>query len=169
MVDSSGSPEFPQAESDRVRPVAFLLTQIGEHVALEFSQRIAAFGLTAPQAGLLRLAALYPGDHQREFARRLGLTPSRIVAFVDVLQERDLLERRRNAKDRRFQGLFLTPQGEEVMRELGKVVLAQDEELCAGLDPEDRRRLSALLRHVAGTQGLVEGIHPGYRRLRSAD
>lgn len=127
-----------------------MFTQIGEYVALEFSQRIAALSLTAPQAGLLRLVSLYPGDHQREFARQLGLPPSRIVAFVDVLQERDLVERRRNPKSRWFQGLFLTLHGEEVMRELGKVVFAQDNGR-QGCLPDPRRTAagpgpSALLR-----------------------
>ncbi|MEV6972778.1 MarR family winged helix-turn-helix transcriptional regulator [Kitasatospora sp. NPDC093806] len=145
--------------------VAFLLSQLGEHAAQSFAQRVAELDLTPAQAGLLRTVGLSPGRHQQDLARRLGMSPSRFVAFVDAIEERGLVERRRNPKDRRFQDLYLAPKGEELMRGLAEAALAHEEAVCAGLDPQERIVLAGLLRRVAETQGLTPGVHPGYRRL----
>ncbi|WP_327681248.1 MarR family winged helix-turn-helix transcriptional regulator [Kitasatospora sp. NBC_00458] len=145
--------------------VAFLLSQLGEHAAQAFAQRVAELDLTPAQAGLLRSVALSPGLHQQELARRLGMSPSRFVAFIDAIEERGLVERRRNPKDRRFQDLYLAPKGEEVMRGLAEAALAHEEAICTGLAPEERVVLADLLRRVAEAQHLTAGVHPGYRRL----
>ncbi|MER7708846.1 MarR family winged helix-turn-helix transcriptional regulator [Kitasatospora sp. NPDC097605] len=145
--------------------VAFLLSQLGEHASQAFARRVAELDLTPAQAGLLRSVALDPGQHQQELARRLGMSPSRFVAFIDAIEARGLVERRRNPKDRRFQDLYLAPKGEEAMRGLAEAALAHEESICAGLDPQERIALSDLLRRVAEAQHLTAGVHPGYRRL----
>ncbi len=145
--------------------VAFLLAQLGEHAAQAFAHRVAELDLTPAQAGLLRAVSLTPGQHQQELARQLGMSPSRFVAFVDALESRGLVERRRNPKDRRFQALYLAPDGEKLMRALGTAALAHEEALCEGLDGAERQTLATLLRRVAQAQQLTAGVHPGYRRL----
>jgi len=60
------------------------------------AMRIKALDLTPAQAGLLRLIAWQPGQSQQEVARTLGTPPSRLVLLVDRLEERGLIERRRN-------------------------------------------------------------------------
>ena len=92
---------------------AFLLTQLGAHAAEQFAGRIAAIGLTPPLAGLLRAIVTVPGQSQQALARHLRTQPSRIVAFVDDLEGRELIERRRNPQDRRLHALYLTPKGQE--------------------------------------------------------
>ncbi|MFB6892805.1 MarR family winged helix-turn-helix transcriptional regulator [Kitasatospora sp. NPDC056327] len=145
--------------------VAFLLSQLGEHAAQAFAARVAELDLTPAQAGLLRTVATDPGRHQQDLARRLGMSPSRFVAFVDAIEERGLVERRRNPKDRRFQDLYLAPGGEEAMRGLAAAAAAHEEAVCTGLDPQERAALAALLRRIAEAQHLSPGVHPGYRRL----
>ncbi|MFF7457500.1 MarR family winged helix-turn-helix transcriptional regulator [Kitasatospora sp. NPDC008115] len=145
--------------------VAFLLSQLGEHASQAFARRVAELDLTPAQAGLLRTVALAPGRHQQELARRLGMSPSRFVAFVDAIEARGLVERRRNPKDRRFQDLYLAPKGEEAMRGLAEAAFAHEEAICTGLDPQERIALAELLRRVAEAQHLTAGVHPGYRRL----
>ncbi|MET8700360.1 MarR family winged helix-turn-helix transcriptional regulator [Kitasatospora sp. NPDC058032] len=145
--------------------VAFLLSQLGEHAAQAFARRVAELDLTPAQAGLLRSVALSPGQHQQELARRLGMSPSRFVAFVDAIEARGLVERRRNPKDRRFQDLYLAPKGEEAMRGLAEAALAHEEAICSGLEPQERIALAELLRRIAEAQHLTAGVHPGYRRL----
>lgn len=145
--------------------VAFLLSQLGEHASQAFARRVAELDLTPAQAGLLRAVSLAPGQHQQELAKRLGMSPSRFVAFIDAIEERGLVERRRNPKDRRFQDLYLAPKGEEAMRGLAEAALAHEEALCTGLDPQERIALAALLRRIAEAQQLTAGVHPGYRRL----
>jgi len=88
--------------------VAFLLSQLGVHAAAQFAERIAELDLTPPQTGLIRLVASEPGLSQQAVAARLGMPASRLVALVDGLDERGVVERRRNPQDRRLHALHLT-------------------------------------------------------------
>ncbi|MGD0242732.1 MAG: MarR family winged helix-turn-helix transcriptional regulator [Streptosporangiaceae bacterium] len=69
----------------------------------------------------------------------------------------------RNPGDRRHYALYLTPDGGQFMKELGQVVVAHEDDICAALDPAERQELNRLLRRVADQQGLTPGAHPGYR------
>ncbi|WP_225102800.1 MarR family winged helix-turn-helix transcriptional regulator [Streptomyces sp. CoH27] len=145
---------------------AFLLAQLGTHAAERFAQRIAAIDLTPPQAGLLRLLARTPGRSQRELADDLGMPPSRFVPFADKLEERGLIERRRNTEDRRLYALHLTDQGRALLADLRQVARTHEQELCAPLSPEEHQQLTAMLTRIAAHEGLTPGVHPGYRRVR---
>src|SRR5687767_3665107 len=78
--------------------LAFLLSQLGIYAAQQFSERVATLGLTPALAGLLRAIATTPGQSQQALARHLKIQPSRVVAFVDDLEGRGLIERRPNAQ-----------------------------------------------------------------------
>jgi len=144
---------------------AFLLAQIGAHAAGRFTERIKALDLTPAQAGLLRLIAWEPGQSQQAIASKLGTPASRLVLLVDALEERGLIERRRNLEDRRHYALYLTEAGGQFMREqIAPIGKAHEDEICAGLNPDQRAQLHELLERIAARQGLTPGVHPGYRQ-----
>ena len=145
--------------------VAFLLAQLGAHAADRFADRLTALDLTPQQAGLLRQIARHPERSQQEHARMLGIHPPRFVAFLDGLQNRDLIDRRRDPRDRRAHTLHLTPGGEAVLKQLRAVAEAHEQTLCDGLSTADRAVLAGLLRRMADRHGLTPGVHPHYRRL----
>ena len=145
--------------------VAFLLSQLGAHATALFSEQIAALDLTPPQVGFLRLVGSEGGSSQQAIASRLGIAPSRLVPLIDHMEERGLVERRRDPQDRRNHALFLTAKAGRLMGQLNRVAVAHEEAVCAGLDPKERRQLAALLHRVAANQGLEPGIHPGYRLM----
>lgn len=165
-MPASGDPARPGCGPPRSAPgAAFLLTQIGTLAAARFAERIGELDLTPPQTGLLRAVAVTPGQSQQALARHLGTPPSRLVALVDDLAERGLLERRRNPDDRRLHALHLTDAGRELMRRIGEVARAHDDDICRGLDEHERVTLAALLARIAADHDLTPGVHPGYRRL----
>jgi DNA-binding MarR family transcriptional regulator len=145
--------------------VAFLLAQLGAHAAERFAERVAALGLNPPQAGILRAIAAEPGRSQQALSEQLGLLPSRVVAFVDTLEQRGYVERRRNPGDRRLHALYLTDRGHQLLAEIGQVGQAHEEEIAGGLSAAERDELAALLRALAARHGLTPGVHPGYRSL----
>jgi DNA-binding MarR family transcriptional regulator len=145
--------------------IAFLLAQLGQHAADRFAARIAELNLIPAQAGILRAIAHDPGRSQQALSEQLGLVPSRVVAFVDDLEGRGYLERRRNTQDRRLNALHLTPAGNALMGDLGSVAKAHEAELTAGLSNAQRAALGEMLRTLASRQGLTPGVHPGYRSL----
>jgi len=145
---------------------AFLLAQLGAHAARRFAERVAELDLTPPQAGLLRSVAREPGLSQQALAAHLGTPPTRVVALVDGLEERGLVERRRNLADRRLHALHLTEAGAALLREIGRVGAAHEDALLAALALLRREQLRGLLSRVVEEQRLTEGVHPGYRTLR---
>jgi DNA-binding MarR family transcriptional regulator len=145
---------------------SFLLAQIGAQAAAKFAGRIADLDLTPAHVGLVRLVATQPGQSQQELARQLRTPPSRLVPLVDHLEERGLIERRRNPADRRHYALFLTADGGQFLRtKLGPIGAAHEDDICAALTEDERGQLAGLLGRIAEQQGLMPGVHPGYQQL----
>jgi DNA-binding MarR family transcriptional regulator len=145
--------------------VAFLLSQLGHRSASVFADLVAAIDLTPPHTGILRAIAAEPGRSQQALSGQLGLLPSRVVAYVDELEDRGYVERRRNPADRRLHALYLTASGKKVMSKIGELARQHERLLTAGLDAAQRDTLRQLLRTVAEHQGLMPHVHPGYRVL----
>lgn len=141
---------------------AFLLAQLGGHSSRAWSARLTPIGLDPREVMLLRFVALSEGRSQREVAGAIGLPASRIVAIVDRLEARGWIERRTSASDRRTRSLHLTRRGRRVLGRIKAVSADHETELTRGLEPEERNTLVDLLRRVAGSQGLIEGVHPGF-------
>ena len=145
---------------------AFLLAQVGAHAASKFAERMGALGLTPPDAGILRLLRLTAGLSQQELAAKLGIHPSRLVALLDELERKGLVERKSNPDDRRQYSLHLTEKGTKTLEEIGHVAQQHQEALCAALTLEEREKLAELLRKIADQQSLTPGVHPGYRWIK---
>ena len=153
------------SEQKRRGSTAFLLAQVGAHAAGQFGERLTSLRLTRPHAGILRLIGLSPGLSQQELARRLGVLASQLVALLDELQERGLIERRQDTADRRTYALHLTALGRNTTELIGHIAREHDDAICAALNMDERRQLKVLLSRIADQQGLSPGVHPGYRRL----
>ncbi|OBJ45793.1 MarR family transcriptional regulator [Mycolicibacterium mucogenicum] len=145
--------------------VAFLLAQLGHHAAQLFAERLVAVKLTPPHAGILRMIATRPGLSQQELSRLLGLLPSRVVAYLDELESRGEVERRRNPTDRRLYALYLTKSGEKLMQTLSEIAREHEQELTSGLTSQQRKTLNELLATLADEQGLTPAVHPGFRQI----
>jgi DNA-binding MarR family transcriptional regulator len=151
--------------SDAGDGVAFLLAQLGHHAAKQFAEQMAAIELTPPHAGLLRAIASSPGGSQQALSEQLGLLPSRVVAYVDELEDRGYVERRRNPDDRRLHALHLTASGKKLMTKIGDLARQHDRRITAGLDAEQRATLRDLLAMLADERGLKPHVHPGFRSI----
>ncbi len=159
----------PRSSKTTTEGMGFLLSQLGHRAATLFAELLAPLELTPPLAGIVRLVARQPGLSQIELAQRLNLMPSRVVTFVDDLEARGYLTRRRSDTDRRVYALQLTPAGEDLMVVLGGVAREHDRQLSAGLTADERNQLRTLLARVAKEQNLTPAVHPGYRALRGDD
>jgi DNA-binding MarR family transcriptional regulator len=152
-MDDSG----PARDDD----IAYLLVQLGFHVARRFSERLAPLGLEPRQFGMLTRLAANEGKSQQAIGELIGLNPTRMVFLVDELEKQGLVERRRNLEDRRSYALHLTDQGRATLGEAQRVSTAHDREIGASLTGPQRRELAALLRQVADEQGVSAESLPG--------
>jgi DNA-binding MarR family transcriptional regulator len=88
-----------------------------------------------------------------------------MVALVDELESRGLVERERSTADRRQYALQLTSDGHSVLRGVATLARAHDRDLGQALDADERETLAHLLTRIAEQQGLAPGIHPGYTSM----
>lgn len=147
---------------------AFLLAQIGSYAASRFGERMHAVDLAPPHAGILRTLGSSPGITQQALASMLRMVPSRLVALLDTLDTRGLVERRRNQDDRRSHALHLTGKGREMLGTIGDVAREHQRDLLAALTEDERNQLHSLLQRVADQQGLTRNVHPGYSGIGSS-
>jgi DNA-binding MarR family transcriptional regulator len=150
-------------------PAAFLLAQVGAHAASKFAERLATLELAPPHAGILRILSATPAITQQTLAAMLGMVPSRLVALVDDMEARGLIERRENPDDRRRYALHVTERGNSTLEMIGRVSREHSQSLFAALSQDEKRQLATLLQRVADEQGLAHDVHPGYRQIGRGD
>ncbi len=143
----------------RPRRIAFLLAQLGADASAAFEEALAPLGLTASEAGLLRLVGRNPGISQKVASEQLGVGPSRVVAVLDRLERQGHVERRRSETDRRSHEVHLTPDGERLLTALRPIAEAHEAAFVQGLDEDDLDRLAASLARIAASRGLSRDIH----------
>jgi len=118
-----------------------LLSMLGERVTAGFLP----FGLRSGSFTAMALIAANPGCSQVELAREGGLDKSSLVAIVDELERRGLAIRARSTQDRRRSQLFLTSEGEVVMREMYAAAMGTEKSIRDGLTPDEMTMLFRLL------------------------
>lgn len=152
----------PSLNGDRApSTLAFLLSQVGIHASRRFAERIAAAGLSPPLFRVLNLVDAAEGQSQHAIGAAIGVPPSRMVALVDELEERTLVERRPDPKDRRVRALYLTRKGRQSLARGRAIAKEHEEELTRGMPAADRRRLVDLLQKIVDEQAIGRGVHPG--------
>jgi DNA-binding MarR family transcriptional regulator len=156
--DKDNNSEKPKAQAG----AAFLLAQVGAHAASKFAEHLEELKLVPAHAGIFRILAARPAITQQALATTLGTQPSRLVALIDELESRGLLERRPHETDRRSHALHLTEAGKSTLQAIGRIAREHQQKLLAALSEEEQAQLAALLQHVADQQGLTPQVHPGY-------
>ena len=76
------------------------------------------FGVTADQYVVLRLLAERDGISQQELVSQCASDPTTIGRMLDLLQEKEFIQRRAHASDRRTRLVFLTVAGQAIVEEL---------------------------------------------------
>lgn len=118
---------------------AFLLAQVGAHAASKFAERLTELKLAPPHAGVLRILGSTPAITQQALATALGIVPSRLVALVDDLETRGLVERRENLDDRRRYALHLSEKGRSILETIGRISREHQRALLAALSEDEQR------------------------------
>ena len=94
-----------------------MLSSLGYAVSRRFHQVLEPLELEPGEFALLRAVSASDGEAQNALAERLHISPSWMVAIVDQLERRELLERRPHARDRRVRNLHLTVAGKKLLKQ----------------------------------------------------
>lgn len=119
--------------ANRLRPVLLRL-------ARELRREIHSLGVTGGQVSLLAAIKHDPGITASELAERERVSPPGMSGQLVRLEAARLIERTR-AADRRRIGLFLTPEGDKVLKSVRKKRTAWLVERLERLEPEEREHV----------------------------
>ncbi|MBW8871760.1 MAG: MarR family transcriptional regulator [Leifsonia sp.] len=140
---------------------AFLLSQLGLSSAQRFTAALAPLGITPNRFGVLAELAREDGRTQQELATALNLHRNSMVAMMDDLEERGLVERHRHPRDRRAYAIHLTPSARELLATGARIADELEEAMLAPLDADERAALISSLARLVAASGARPGVHPG--------
>jgi DNA-binding MarR family transcriptional regulator len=152
-----------------LRSVGFTISSLGYEISHRFHEQLAPLGIEPREFALLRSIAAEEGLSQQAIGGRLRIAPSRMVAFVDALEARGLVERRLNADDRRARALHLTAAGHDLLGRALAVAIAHERNICGDLDAAERDQLLDLLARVGLRLDVPVGTHAAHRHPALAD
>jgi DNA-binding MarR family transcriptional regulator len=132
-----------------VKHTGFLLARMGHVASKQFAERIAQLGLTTRMWGALNVLDAEGATTQQFLGKCTGIDPSSMVATIDDLEARGLVERRPHPSDRRAHALHITDEGREVLTRGRRLAHGAQEDLLAPLTAQERKTLHDLLLKLA--------------------
>ncbi len=139
-----------QGTKDEVRALDtyIKLVRATESVCNRIHRHLAETGLTVSQFGVLE-ALLHLGPMmQRELAEKLLKSGGNITMVIDNLEKRQLVKRDRQAEDRRCVRVCLTPEGEQLIRDVFPFHVATIQEEMSILTESEQEELGRLCRRL---------------------
>jgi DNA-binding MarR family transcriptional regulator len=129
----------------------FLLRKVSMASFEGFSKIAASYGLHPMHFGMLNIIEAEEPISQQELSSRTGIDPSTMVARMDVLYDRGLVERKRSEEDRRSYEIRLSPAGRRLLGELRERAQEFGREFFAPLTPDEHKQLHELLAKLAAS------------------
>lgn len=129
--------------------LSFLLARANALSVGAGNRALAPFRLRVRSYSALAVAADADQPTQREVADYLRLDPSQVVALIDALEDRGLVRRETDPRDRRSKVVACTAEGRELVAQARVAVRDAERTLHADLSEAERATLSGLLQRLA--------------------
>jgi len=114
----------------------------------DFAADLKDFDVTPGRFGVLVLISANPGMTQSLLASATQLDRSTMVAVIDQLEARGLVERRASPTDRRSNALVLTEEGEKLLKQLKRRIKQHEARIAAAMTPTETATLVELLTRI---------------------
>jgi len=124
---------------------SWLLSQTANHAHRLVADGFSSVGARGYHYRLLATLAEFGPASQAALGRRSGIHLSDMVATINELADRKLVERAPDPSDRRRNIISLTTAGKRQLRRLEKQLTETQDELLAPLSPGEREQLTELL------------------------
>jgi DNA-binding MarR family transcriptional regulator len=139
----------PALPGELLANTAFLLARIGYAIKAHALAEYEAAGFSLSQYGVLATLREQSRTSQATLADALGVDRSQLVGVLDELEERGLVERRRDATDRRRHTVSLTSEGKRQLVRLRTIARRIEDTYLGSLDGPERKALHEMLQRVA--------------------
>ncbi len=123
----------------------FQLGKAYQQVNHEAKRRLAPYGVTPVQYGLLEVLWEADGQSGAALGERLRLDGATITGLLDRLAHAGFVERRPHPTDRRINHVYLTDTGRALQRDLDREINALATEVLGRLAPADAERFQVIL------------------------
>jgi DNA-binding MarR family transcriptional regulator len=137
-----------------------MLSSLGYAVSRRFHHVLAPLELEPSQFAVLRAVGFSQGQSQQALAQQLNISPSHMVAIVDELERRELVERRPQSSDRRVRTLHLTKAGEKLLAQAFELATQFEQLVSKPFTAKERTQLLDALDRIAETLDIGPGAHP---------
>jgi DNA-binding MarR family transcriptional regulator len=145
----SGDPEGTTLH-DLERQPGHLIRRCQQLAVAMWMEENAAFDITPVQYAALAAIAARPGVDATGVSGMIGFDRSTLGDVLDRIEARGWIKRRAISTDRRKKTLWLTPQGEDMFRQVTPVMYRVQQKLMAPLTREDATQLVELLGRLVG-------------------
>lgn len=120
-----------------------LLTRLSR--AIYQRAKDSSLGVSLKEYSALSNLRYFPNLTQQALADTLHLDPNNLVLLLNALESGNLVERRRDASDRRRHIVVLTPAGRKALERAERALESVEDDVLGGLTPEERETLHRLL------------------------
>lgn len=147
-----GAPKLSTSElatTELASEIEFLTARARSVGIARANAALSPLALRVRSYSVLALACSDRIPSQRELAEFLVLDPSQIVALVDQLEERQLVTRDTNPRDRRSRGIRATAAGRKLYAKARTIVREAENHSLKMLSPDERDQLRELLQRIA--------------------
>ncbi len=114
----------------------------------DFAAELKEFDISPGRFGVLVLISANPGMTQSLLASATQLDRSTMVAVIDQLEARGLVERRASPTDRRSNALVLTEPGEKLLKLLKRRIKQHEARIATAMTPAETATLVELLTRI---------------------
>ena len=125
--------------------INFIVTRAQHTVHQLFKAALAPYGVTPGQYGVLRCLWDEDGQTVRQIADRLYLDASTMTGILDRMEQRGLILKQTDPRDRRALQILLTPKGRDLQAPLEHAIDAANEQVLQELVPAEVESLKKLL------------------------
>jgi DNA-binding MarR family transcriptional regulator len=130
------------------RSLGFLLGDVSRLIRKRFDMRARELGLTRAQWRVLARLRRREGINQRDLAEILEIENITLTRHIDRLEDKGLVERRRDPADRRAWNLYLNAKVQPVLDRMRELSVMTRTEALNGISEADSERLIDQLLHI---------------------
>ena len=127
---------------------SWLISEVSRVAHPLLADRLATAGSRGYHYRLLAALAEFGPASQASLGRHTGMDRSDVVASVNELAGRGLVDRSPDPADRRRNVITITPEGATHLRRLEELLAGVQDELAAPLSPAERHELTRLLTQI---------------------
>ena len=126
--------------------IGFLVSDAHRMVTAVVDQVMSPLGLTRSQLRVILYLSRKDGCTQVELAEQLGIGKVTMGGLLDRLEEKELLKRESNLKDRRAKQVFLLPKIQSLYKPMQSLSEGLMDNLLKGIDEEGQKQFTKNLK-----------------------